>query len=221
MIRTLKKHYNLQVQVVQTKMNRIITHFFYAAFLLLFGVQCSNSQYDIQENEKLLKEYVGMFSEDDYPVFHQTMSKEKVSKYIGEGFSVDNVFFLADRPDSLDYYFDDAAINTLVKSVKQNYKQLTITQEQTNGHMVVQEEDIPEFVKDRSMPPSFNYSGFYNVYFLSTPIISQNRGIFFIDTYGASGIGITIMFYMRKNKDAPWVMVGSGAVHELEYYRKD
>ncbi len=130
---------------------------------------------------------------------------------------MENVFFLADRPDSLDYYFDDAAISTLVKNVK-HYKQLTITQEQTNGHMVVQDEDIPEFVKDRAMPPPYNYSGFYNVYFLSTPIISQNRGIIFIGTYGANDIGITIRFYMRKNKDAPWVMVGAGAVHELSLY---
>lgn len=190
--------------------------------VIIFGsLSCSNPETSTEEKKVLLHDFFTSLDEEDYPVYYETFPKEKIARYLGEGFSVDNVFFLADRPDSLDYYFDDAAINTLVKSVKQNYKQLTITQEQTNGHMVVQEEDIPEFVKDRSMPPSFNYSGFYNVYFLSTPIISQNRGIFFIDTYGASGIGITIRFYMRKNKDAPWIMVGSGAVHELEYYRKD
>lgn len=186
-----------------------------------FGcLSCSNPKPDTEEKKALLKHFFTSLDEEDYPVYYETLSKEKVASYLGEGFSVDNVFFLADRPDSLDYYFDDSAISTFVKSVK-HYKPLTITQEQTNGHKVVYDEDIPEFVKDRTMPPPFNYSGFYNVYLLSTPIISQNRGIFFIDTYGASGIGITIRFYMRKNKNSPWVMVGSGTVHELEYYRKD
>jgi len=187
---------------------------------IIGALSCSHPKTDVEENEALLEHFFKSLNDEDYPVYHKTLPKEKIERYLGEGFSVENVYFLGDSPDSLEYYFDDSAINKLVKNVNY-YTTLNITQEQTNGHMVVQEEDIPEFVKDRSMPPSFNYSGFYNVYFLSTPIISQNRGIFFIDTYGASGIGITIRFYMRKNKDAPWIMVGSGAVHELEYYRKD
>jgi len=201
--------------------SKTILYILIGLVIIIGSLSCSNPETSTEEKKVLLHDFFTSLDEEDYPVYYETFPKEKIARYLGEGFSVDNVFFLADRPDSLDYYFDDAAINTLVKSVKQNYKQLNITQEQTNGHMVVQEEDITEFVKDRSMPPSFNYSGFYNVYFLSTPIISQNRGIFFIDTYGTSGIGITIRFYMRKNKDAPWIMVGSGAVHELEYYRKD
>lgn len=217
MISTLKVHYNLQVQVVQTKMNRIITHFFYAAFLVLFGVQCSNSQYDIQENEKLLKEYVRMLSEDDYPVFHQTMSKEKVSEYIGEGFLLEEVFFIPDRPDSLNHYFNDEVVSNFIDNVG-GYRVLDITEELTKGHRVVTNEEIPEFVKDRNVPLPFNYSGFTNVLFISTPIISNNRAILIHDTYGSNGVGIGISFFMKKNQDNTWKLYASGSVHKLSFY---
>lgn len=50
-------------------------------------------------------------------MYYETLSKEKVACYLGEGFSADNVFFLADCPDSLDYYFGDSAISTKYRNI--------------------------------------------------------------------------------------------------------
>lgn len=217
MIRTLKVYYNLQVQVVQTKMNRTITHFFYAAILVLFGVQCSNSQYDIQENEKLIKEYVGLPSEDDYPVFHQTMSKKKVSQYIGEGFLLKEVFFIVETPDSLNHYFNKEVVSNLIENIR-NYRVISITDESSNGHRVVTNKEIPEYVMDRTVPPPFNYTGFTNVLFISTPLISDNRAILIHDTYGSNVVGIGISFFLKKNQENTWKLYASGSVHKLSFY---
>ena len=198
-------------------MNRAITHFLYAAILVLFGVQCSNSQYDIQENEKLLKEYAEMLSGDDYPFFYQTMSKEKVSGYLGEGFLLEEVFFLSDRPDSLNHYFNDEVVSNLIENVG-DYRVLDITEELTRGHRIVTNEEIPEFVKDRSVPPPFNYTGFTNVLFVSTPIISNNRAILIHDTYGKNALGIGISFFLKMNPENEWKLYASGTVHKLSFY---
>ena len=172
---------------------------------------------EVEEKEELLEYFLSNLNENDNPIYYETLPKEKIADYLGEGFSLDHVFFLSEPSDSLEIYFTKEVISGFSESIK-NYKRITVTKELTDGHKVVEQKEIPDFVKDSSIPPPFNYSGFNNVYFLSTPIISENRGIIFIDSYGEKGLGITIRFYIRRNKNAPWEVIGTGSVHEVSYY---
>ncbi|OAN64146.1 hypothetical protein A8B79_14230 [Balneola sp. EhC07] len=173
---------------------------------------------EIEEKEELLEYFLSNLNENDNPIYYETLPKEKIVDYLDEGFSLDNVFFLSEPSDSLEIYFSKEVISGFSESIK-NYKKIIVTEELTDGHKVVEQKEIPDFLKDSSIPPPFNYSGFNNVYFLSTPIISENRGIIFIDSYGEKGLGITIRFYIRRNKNAPWEVIDSGSVHEVRYYQ--
>lgn len=185
--------------------------------LYIIVIQCTYSSSDLQENEDLLYGFVETFNEEDHPIYYQTLPKEKIADYLGEGFSLDHVFFLSKPSDSLEIYFTKEVISGFSESIK-NYKRITVTEELTDGHKVVEQKEIPDFVKDSSIPPPFKYSGFRNVYFLSTPLISKNKAVIFIDSYGHSDIGISIYFYVRRNQSSPWVSLGGGSVHELKYY---
>lgn len=187
---------------------------FYLVLVVILSVKCTNLQPDIQQNKELLEEFIGTLSDDNHPIFHQTMTQKRVSRYLGEGFSLGNIFFISETPDSLDNYFNDEIIANLTENFK-DYKELTITEELAQGHRVVKEDEIPEFVKDKSIPPPFNYSGFTNVLFVSTPVISNNRAVMFLDTYGSPFIGISVYFYVRNNRNSAWKMVGGGIVQEI------
>ncbi|WP_235603530.1 hypothetical protein, partial [Balneola sp. EhC07] len=203
------------------KMNssKIIFYSLISLLIIIVGFfGCNNQMSEIEEKEELLEYFLSNLNENDNPIYYETLPKEKIVDYLDEGFSLDNVFFLSEPSDSLEIYFSKEVISGFSESIK-NYKKIIVTEELTDGHKVVEQKEIPDFLKDSSIPPPFNYSGFNNVYFLSTPIISENRGIIFIDSYGEKGLGITIRFYIRRNKNAPWEVIDSGSVHEVRYYQ--
>jgi len=198
--------------------SKIIFYSLISLLIIIVGFfGCNNQMSEIEEKEELLEYFLSNLNENDNPIYYETLPKEKIVDYLDEGFSLDNVFFLSEPSDSLEIYFAKEVISGFSKSIK-NYKRIIVTEELTDGHKVVEQKEIPDFVKDSSTPQPFNYSGFNNVYFISTPIISENRGIIFIDSYGEKGLGITIRFYIRRNKNAPWEVIGTGSVHEVSYY---
>ena len=198
--------------------SKIIFYSLISLLIIIVGFfGCNNQMSEIEEKEELLEYFLSNLNENDNPIYYETLPKEKIVDYLDEGFSLDNVFFLSEPSDSLEIYFSKEVISGFSESIK-NYKKIIVTEELTDGHKVVEQKEIPDFLKDSSNPPPFNYSGFNNVYFLSTPIISENRGIIFIDSYGEKGLGITIRFYIRRNKNAPWEVIGTGSVHEVSYY---
>jgi hypothetical protein len=199
--------------------SKIIFYSLISLLIIIVGFfGCNNQMSEIEEKEELLEYFLSNLNENDNPIYYETLPKEKIVDYLDEGFSLDNVFFLSEPSDSLEIYFSKEVISGFSESIK-NYKKIIVTEELTDGHKVVEQKEIPDFLKDSSIPPPFNYSGFNNVYFLSTPIISENRGIIFIDSYGEKGLGITIRFYIRRNKNAPWEVIDSGSVHEVRYYQ--
>ena len=181
---------------------------------LIFNViGCDSRREEIAQVE-ILENFTSNLTSEDYPIFFQTMPQEKVSKYLGKGFDLKYVFFIS-QPDSLEYYFSDKVMSKLIQKVNR-YEQISITNEMASEHKLVSDEEIPDFIKGTSIPPTFNYQGFWNVYFLSIPIIYNNRAIVFTDSYGEKGIGIGIRFYIRGNDDEEWKLFAGGAVHSIK-----
>ena len=207
---------DVQIKKRAFKANIISIINFSLLLILLTGSGCA-TKFEIQEHEELLKRYLETFHSDDHPVYFQTISQEKISNYLGDGFSLQHVFYLVDSPDSLKIIFNEKVISGLVENVR-HYNSIPITEELAQGHRVIREEEIPDFVKDETNPPPFNYTGFTNVYFLSTPIISDNRAIIFVDTYGPTTVGITMYFFIRDSKQSDWKQIGGGSVHKISYY---
>lgn len=198
-------------------LNRTKFYGLYFVLILLLSVKCTYQKPDVQQNSDLLKDFISSFNIDDHPIYYQTISKGTISEYLDKGFSLEHVFLLGETPDSLKIYFNENVIKDLVDDVRK-YNTMPITKELSGDHRVIREEEIPEFVKDITIPPPFNYSGFTNVYFLSTPIISDSRAIIFVDTYGPTTIGITLYFFVRDSEESDWNQIGGGSVQKLRYY---
>ena len=186
-----------------------------SSIIILGSLSCSSPTSELEEHKELLSVFFTTFSDLDHPVFYKTISKEKVTDYLQDGFSVKNVSFLEHGTDSLSMYFGEEICTSIVQKA-QNYNQYILTEKDTFGNPVVKEEDIPEFVKNRTtIPPPFNYQGFTNVNFVSTPIITQNRGIILLHSFRGDvkiGKGVKIYFFIKNVKDGSWNLVDSGAV---------
>lgn len=170
-------------------------------------VQCDLYDENTQSQKDILKLLTKNFEE--YPVYYLTLEKERVEGYLQDGLTIKDIAFLSAPEDSLYKYFNKNVASLLVEKVHK-YNQVQITTEDINGYPVVNEEDIPEFIINREAPP-FNYSGFTNVNYLSTPIISSNRAIVFHDSYGGVDIGITIHFFIQDDSSS-WRLVNSGVL---------
>ncbi len=174
--------------------------------LLLLLVYCDESNIETQSQKKILTVLVSKFEKN--PVYHQTLEEKVVENFLKDGLSIQNIAFLSASKDSLQNHFSNQITSSLVnRSI--GYKQINLTSGDLNGYPVISEEEIPDFVKDSSIPPPFKYSGFTNVNFLSTPIIYKDYAIVFHDSYGDVDIGVSTYFF-KKNKNNSWELINSG-----------
>lgn len=195
-------------------MQTITVSILVSAIILIGTLSCNSSISELEEQKELLSVYLKTFTKMDHPVFHKTLSKEEVAEYLEGGFSMRDIGFLSIPPDSLETFFDEKIIKAIAEKVE-DYEQITLNEEVTLGHSVVKDKDIPDHIKSNTEPPPFNYKGFTNVNFISTPIITQNRGIILLRSYNGDvriGKGVNIYFFIKDGQERSWKLLDFGAL---------
>jgi len=180
--------------------------------LICFGIQCQVDEVTMEEKESFLSVVINdVIHKDFMAVYHRTFPRDSVLKYLDNGFSIQQVRFMIQPPDSLSLIFNDDTFRKLNQQIN-NYDHITIPEEINSQIPIVSGTEIPLSIRMSTPPDPDRKLKFLDVGFFSTPIVSDSTGIVLYTNYSNDIAGLRVLFYVKTN--GKWKYLFGGSLKE-------
>lgn len=179
--------------------------------LYIIIITCFSCSRTVNKDEVLILKLVAEELLDDKDALHfETLDKNTVDNILGN--PVDSNLFLRTMifPNSqVLYYFDQKTLSGFSKPLR-SYDTIELNTLDIQAIPVVDEKDIPDYVRFQQPTPNWEVD-FTNVYFLSTPLVYDNKAILFSHDFGSHGYDMHFFIKIEQK----WSWLGKTSIYSI------
>lgn len=157
------------------------------------------------ENDQvlILKLMVEKSSDGSDAVFFKTLDKDVVVNFLG--IPIDEELFLRGilfPKSEVLYYFDQKTLANFSAPLN-SYRTLPINTLNLHSVKLVNDEDIPDYVRFQQLTPKWEVD-FRNVVFFSTPLVSGNKAVILSRSFTSHG-HMDLHFLIKTREEWSWL----------------